>query len=59
MMTAPSHADQHGPKPPHEVRCRTCGGWLATVPAGTTWTRSRCMNKRCALYGEGQTVKLR
>lgn len=49
--------------PPQEARCRACGGWIATVPAGTAWARGRCFNRvngrDCRLYGQGQTVKLR
>lgn len=44
--------------PPREARCRQCGGWIATAPAATKWLRGRCMNRRCKLYGDGQTVKL-
>lgn len=59
--------EQRAPKaPPVEARCRACGGWLATVPAGTLWARGRCFNgrtqiatgKKCELYGVGQTVVL-
>jgi len=44
--------------PPKEARCAQCGGWIATVPAETKWMRGRCGNRRCRLYGEGQTIKL-
>lgn len=50
-------------EPPKEARCQACGGWIATVPAGTTWARGRCHNrvggKDCRMYGKGQTVHLR
>ncbi len=52
-------------KPPVEARCRACGAWLSTVPAGTAWARGRCFNARvqftgrkCELYGTAQTVVL-
>lgn len=45
--------------PPREARCRACGGWIASAPAATTWVKARCGNKRCRLYGEGQTIHLR
>jgi len=44
--------------PPAEARCRACGGWLGTVPAGTRWLRTRCLDRRCALHGVAQTVHL-
>lgn len=52
------------PRPaPLEARCRACGGWIATVPAGTPWARGRCFNRvqgrDCRLYGQGQTIQLR
>lgn len=49
--------------PPVEARCRACGGWISTVPAGTPWVRGRCFNRQdgrdCSLKGQGQTIKLR
>jgi hypothetical protein len=63
MMAAP-RTDQ--PKaPPWEARCKSCGGWVGTVPAGTAWFRGRCGNRsvlgqpgrKCALYGQTQTFR--
>lgn len=42
-------------RPSCDVVCRSCGCWLATVPLGTAWTRSRCSNRRCAEHGKTQT----
>lgn len=41
-----------------EVLCKSCHGWALTVPAGTTWARFRCADRRCKLFGVGQTVNL-
>lgn len=46
-------------QPPKEARCKGCGGWIASAPGGTTWVKARCGNKRCRLYGEGQTIHLK
>jgi hypothetical protein len=43
--------------PPQQAYCKACGGWIATVPAGTAWVRGRCMNKRCQKYSEAQQIK--
>jgi hypothetical protein len=62
-MTAERLADAPVKPPPVEARCAACGGWIATVPAGTPWARGRCYNRinghACRLYGRGQTVHLR
>lgn len=62
-MIATSVAEPTLKAHPLEVRCRACGGWLATVPPGTAWARGRCYGRTngrpCPLYGQGQTVKLR
>jgi hypothetical protein len=43
--------------PPQQAYCKKCGGWIATVPAGTPWVRGRCLNKRCPKYSEAQQIK--
>lgn len=40
------------------VYCGACRGWIGTVPAGTPWLRSRCINRRCSKYGAAQTIKV-
>lgn len=44
--------------PPTTVYCRACSGWVGTVPAGTAWIRTRCINKRCRLYSVAQQIKV-
>lgn len=52
--------EQRAPKaPPLEARCRYCGEWVSTVPAGTIWTRSRCFARHCPSKGKQQTIYLR
>lgn len=45
--------------PPRDARCDGCGGWIATVPPGTTWCSGRCGNRRCRLYGAAQRFTFR
>lgn len=53
--------------PPVELRCRACGSWICSGPAGTPWLRGRCGNRsvlgqpgrKCALYGQTQKVIFR
>ncbi len=45
--------------PPKDARCAACGGWIVTVPPGTTWATGRCGSKRCRLYGEKQRFTFR
>jgi hypothetical protein len=58
-VTAPARTEPPTmPKPPpQQAYCKACGGWIATVPAGTAWVRGRCMNKRCQKYSEAQQIK--
>jgi hypothetical protein len=58
-MTTATLTEQQHKAPPQEGRCNACGGWVLSVPSGTTWGRGRCGNKRCRLYGLGQTFKFR
>lgn len=61
----PASAMPPPPSPPWEARCSACGGWLATVPAGTSWVRARCGNRqvggipgrKCPLYAQSKTYK--
>lgn len=57
-MSVTAHIEQ-APPAPQEARCRSCGGWLASAPAGAAWVRARCGNKRCRLYGDGQMIRFR
>jgi len=53
----PSAADAKAP--PRDARCAACGGWIVSVPSGTTWATGRCGNRRCRLYNAKQRFSFR
>lgn len=42
---------------PWDVRCKGCGGWIASASGDARWIRARCINRRCPKYGQPQEVK--
>lgn len=57
-MAATARAEQPPKAPPKTVYCSACSGWVGTVPAGTPWIRTRCINKRCSKYSQAQQIKV-
>jgi hypothetical protein len=37
-----------------DFHCVACGNWILTAPS--PWARGRCMNRRCRLYRQQQTM---
>lgn len=38
----------------HSFTCRTCKQWVVTALGG--WARACCVNRKCALFGQQQTM---